>query len=73
MVLLWIVLRGYEMDNFTFYQMDKLEAVYNMLDELIMTRFDTDKDTKAVSDIVGKLLDKWTVLREKYHDGKEKK
>lgn len=61
------------MDDFTFYQMDRLEAVYNMLDELIMTRFDTDKDTKAVTDIITRLLNKWTILREKYNAGKEKK
>lgn len=72
MVLL-LVLRGIrKMDDFTFYQMDKLKAVYNMLNELIITRFDTDKDTKAVSDIIAKLLNKWTILREKYNAGKEK-
>lgn len=60
------------MDDFTFYLMGRLEAVYNMLDELIMTRFDTYKDTKAVTDIIGKLLSKWTILREKYNAGKEK-
>ena len=61
------------MDDFTCYQMDKLKAVYNMLDELIITRFDTDKDTKAVADIIAKLLNKWTILRENYNAGKEKK
>lgn len=61
------------MDDFTFYQMDKLNMVHKMLDELIMTRFDTDKDTKAVSDIIAKLLNNWTALREKYNAGKEKK
>lgn len=71
MGLLW-VLRGIrKMDDFTLYQLDRLKVVFKMLDELIMTRFDTDKDTKAVADIIKKLLDNWTVLREKYHNGKE--
>lgn len=61
------------MDDFTLYQIDRLEAVYNILDELILTCFDTDKDTKAVADIIGKLLKKWKELREKYNAEKEKK